>query len=126
MSISSIESGLGDGYQAKVDSTNRLFTRAALEYSSGAVYTTLTTASTGTNTTISARTGRTGVVLQNLASVPVSVRFASAHAGAPDFRIAAGASFTFPFPYEGQIRVYGIGGGGDLVVIEAAIEESAE
>lgn len=118
MAVSSIESGLGDGYSAKVDSTNRLFTRAAVENPAKTVVTSLISSSNGANVTVNARTNRTSLVLQNLAGVPVAVRFAAANAGATDFNIPALGTFVLPFAYDGEFRIFGVGGGGDFVVIE--------
>jgi hypothetical protein len=118
MALTGIE-GVVSGNVAGVDANNRLLTLATPDSNSRTVYTTMYTSVNAGNTPIAARSGRCAFILQNQAGVPITLRLDGTGAGANDLQIAPGATFTSPFPYAGAAGIYGIGGGGNAVLIEA-------
>lgn len=122
MSTTSIESGNGQGYQATVDSRNRIQARSSPDCSGSTVYTNSYTVSDSSVTTIaSTRADRLTMIIQNQLSVPIRVRFAAADPGTEELQVAAGATYTLPFPYAGEARAKAVGSGvsGTVIVIEA-------
>jgi hypothetical protein len=118
MSVSSISSGDGSGFEARVDSRSRL--QVLNGCPARTVYTTLATAATlPTVTTLPAREGRCSITIQNQGAFPLAARFEEANPGATDFQIAAGGSFTLS-GYAGEVRVGGVGGGPAIAVLEVA------
>lgn len=117
MALTGIE-GVVSGNVAGVDANNRLLTLATPDLKGRTVNTSQVTILNGANVTVNAMEDRHELVLQNQTGVPVTVMLAAANAGANDLVIAPGATFVVPFRYTGEFRLYGVGGGGNFMVIQ--------
>jgi hypothetical protein len=107
-----------DGFQARVDSEGRVFTKS--DCSSRTVTTTRGSYDNLSVATIaSALSGTCSVVIQNQGAVPLRIALAATNPTAGDYEIAAGATFVVPFPYSGEIRGEGVGGAGGFVTLQA-------
>ncbi len=119
MSVVTIESGLGDGYTAKIDSTGSAFTKPG---PASVATTTKSIVYTGTGTVVvPSRTGRRQIQIQNLDPLnPVHIRLAGTPASASDYRIDPGAVFAFPpvIAYEGEINGIAVGAAVNIAAIE--------
>lgn len=117
MSVFNLESP-GDGYQAKVDSAGRLFTKS--DCSGRTVTTTRGSYDTTSVTVVApALTGCCSVVIQNLGNVPLRIALEATDPVAGDFEIGALGTFVLPFPYANEIRGKGVGGNGTFVTLQA-------
>lgn len=109
---------VAEGNVARVDSEGRVHTKSDC---SGRTVTTTRGAYTDSSVVpIADPLSRTcSVVIQNHGSFPLRIAFESEDPVSGDFEIAAGQTYTLPFPYSGEIRGKGVGGGGTFVTLQA-------
>jgi hypothetical protein len=117
MAVTSIASGDGTGYEARVSSAGRLQVNTCHPHTFFRSIVTVIAFPTVTNL-VSARAGRCSLTVQNQSGVPLAVRFEAGDPGTGDFQVAAGGTFTLPGAYAGEVRATGVGGSVNAVVLE--------
>jgi len=114
-----IQSGDGQGYAAKVSEDGLLATET--QASPHGVYRSSVNVTATSGTLVAARAGRRGIWVQNQGANPAYLRFDSSAALVTDWSIAAGGEFrSDSFAYEGEIRAISVGAGTTVLVLESA------
>jgi len=131
MSTVSVESGTGEGYTARVDSSGALVTAVegtvttevsntvtseASPASSGALNS--TSVSTSSVELKAANSSRRGLQVQNQGANSVYVNFGTGSATTSGFEIGAGVTYTCPVRYTGAIQAITASGSSTVLVVE--------
>lgn len=108
-SMTTLQSGRGLGNTALVNSSGSLQTSVENTVSTRSlpadVHRTTASIPTSGGTLLNARSGRRGLVIQNLGTGNIHLRFEDVAATTSDFMLGPGQSFeAFNFPYEGVVR----------------------
>jgi hypothetical protein len=123
----SLETGTGEGYLARVNSSGRLetsgeVTNTVTTKAEGlTVYRTTATVASTSGVLVAARAGRQGLRVQVQGANAVYLRFESADASNQDWMVPAGGEYLADrFPYAGAVRAIAPGGDTAVLVLEYA------